>query len=308
VSQTIPSSRIEPILAVNSRTRTKSSAAPSLPTAAKNRDGKTVVHVLSDSTGNLAHHILTAMLTQFPADSFQTRFWTFLRSDEQIDKALMQIRNDPGVVMHAVVSPQVKQRIADFCAAHKLHCKDITGGFVEFLASASGITPSADPQRLHRVDEAYQRRIKAVEFTLAHDDGLGLESIGEADVVLAGVSRTSKTPTSIYLSQLGYRAANVSLARNVEPPGELLNMPSGKVVGLIIDPHRLVEIRRRRQAEWSMGHTNYDDADAVREEITWSRRLFGRQGWPVIDVTNNAVEETAARIVDLLRLPRQPGA
>ena len=224
-----------------------------------------------------------------------------------MEKVLTQIASQPGVVMHAVVSPQTKQRITEFCAGKHLPCKDVTGGFVEFLASASGTTPSADPERLHRVDEAYQRRIKAVEFTLAHDDGLGLETIGEADVVLAGVSRTSKTPTSIYLSQLGYRSANVSLARSVEPPAELLAMPAGKVVGLVIDPHRLVEIRRRRQAEWAMGHTNYDDADAVREEITWSRRLFARQGWPIIDVTNNAVEETAARIVDLLRLPRDTG-
>jgi len=138
-------------------------------------------------------------------------------------------------------------------------------------------------------------------------DALCLDTITEADIVLVGVSRTSKTPTSIYLSQLGYRSANVSLARSVEPPAELLAMPAGKVVGLVIDPHRLVEIRRRRQAEWAMGHTNYDDADAVREEITWSRRLFARQGWPIIDVTNNAVEETAARIVDLLRLPRDTG-
>jgi len=249
--------------------------------------------------------MLTAMLTQFPTETFQTKFWTFVRSEQQLEKALKHISDEPGIVMHAVVSREVKQRIADFCAGNKLHCKDITGGFVEFLANASGVTPTADPQRLHRVDEAYQRRIKAVEFTLEHDDGLGLDTIGEADVVLAGVSRTSKTPTSIYLSQLGYRAANVSLASGVDPPRELLAMPTGKVVGLVIDPMRLVEIRRRRQAEWSMGHTNYDDAQAVREEIAWSRRLFGRQGWPIIDVTSNAVEETAARIVDLLNLPRQ---
>jgi regulator of PEP synthase PpsR (kinase-PPPase family) len=288
-----------------SRAERPASAPP--PAVAKNNAGKTVIHVVSDSTGNLAHHILTAILTQFQLDSFQTRFWTFVRTEQQLEKVLTQIVSQPGVVMHAVVSPQTKQRITEFCAAKHLPCKDVTGGFVEFLASASGTTPSADPERLHRVDEAYQRRIKAVEFTLAHDDGLGLETIGEADVVLAGVSRTSKTPTSIYLSQLGYRSANVSLARAVEPPAELLAMPAGKVVGLVIDPHRLVEIRRRRQAEWAMGHTNYDDADAVREEITWSRRLFARQGWPIIDVTNNAVEETAARIVDLLRLPRETG-
>jgi regulator of PEP synthase PpsR (kinase-PPPase family) len=270
----------------------------------RERSGKTLLHVLSDSTGNLAHHILTAILTQFPAEKFETKFRTFLRTHDQVADALQQISAEPGIVMHAVVSPDAKEHIAEFCARNKLHCKDLTGGFMEFLATASGETPFADPQQLHRVDEAYQRRIKAIEFTLEHDDGLGLETIGEADVVLTGVSRTSKTPTSIYLSQLGYRSANVSLARGVEPARELLALPAGKVVGLVIDADRLVAIRRRRSAEWSMGHSNYDDADAVKEEIVWSRRLFARQGWPVIDVTSNAVEETAARIVDLLRLPR----
>ena len=266
--------------------------------------GSTIVHVLSDSTGNLAHHILAALLTQFPADSFDVRFSTFLRTEEQLGAALDRVTAEPGIIMHAVVSPQAKQRIAQHCQERKLDCMDVTGGFVEFLSRASGITPSADPQKLHRVDEAYHRRIRAVEFTLAHDDGLGLETIREADVVLVGVSRTSKTPTSIYLSQLGYRAANVSLAMGIDPPKELLQLPPRKVVGLVIDPHRLAEIRRRRQAEWAMGPSSYDDHDAVREEVACSRRLFGRNGWPVIDVTNNAIEETAAKALDLLRLPR----
>lgn len=267
-----------------------------------------IVHVISDSTGNLVHHILAALLTQFPPGSFQTRFWTFIRSEDQLGGVLHAVAAEGGVIMHAVVSPQAKEQIAEFCRLNRVHCKDLTGGFVEFLAEASGLAPSDDWRDLHRVDEAYHSRIRAVEFTLAHDDGLGLDTLDEADVVLVGVSRTSKTPTSIYLSQLGYRAANVSLANGVEPPRELLSMAREKVVGLVIDPTRLSEIRRRRQAEWSMPSTSYDEIQSVREEVTWSRRLFARQGWPIIDVTNNAIEETAARIVDLLKLPRVTGA
>jgi regulator of PEP synthase PpsR (kinase-PPPase family) len=266
-----------------------------------------LVHVISDSTGNLAHHILAALLTQFPGGAFEPRFWTFVRSMEQLEQTLGRVSEQGGIIMHAVISEQAKHRIADFCRQRRVPCKDLTGGFVEFLAQTSGLTPGADPEQIHRVDEAYHRRIRAVEFTLAHDDGLGLESIGDADLVLCGVSRTSKTPTSIYLSQLGYRVANVSLAMGVEPPQELMRLPRGRVVGLIIDPHRLVEIRRRRNAEWSMGPNQYDNEDAVAEEIKWSRRLFGRQGWPVIDVTNNAIEETAARVLDLLKLRRAAG-
>jgi regulator of PEP synthase PpsR (kinase-PPPase family) len=267
----------------------------------------TVVHVLSDSTGNLAHHMLAAMLTQFPPGSFQTRFWSFLRTPEQLDQALATVAAEGGIIMHAVVSAEAKERIAEFCRKHRVHCKDLTGLFVEFLAESSGLNPSADWRDLHRTDEAYHRRIRAVEFTMAHDDGLGLDTISDAEIVLAGVSRTSKTPTSIYLSQLGYRTANVSLAKEVAPPKELLDLTAKTVVGLVIDPSRLVEIRRRRRADWAMDATDYDDLRAVREEVAWSRRLFGSKGWHVIDVTNNAIEETAARILDLLRLGRVAG-
>jgi regulator of PEP synthase PpsR (kinase-PPPase family) len=267
-----------------------------------NGSNRTIVHVLSDSTGNLAQHMLAALLTQFPPGSFETRYWTFLRTSEQLARALDGVAEQGGIIMHAVVSPQMKEQIAEFCRKRKVHCKDLTGLFVEFMAEASGLEPSADWRDLHRHDEAYYKRIKAVEFTLEHDDGLGLDTLQDADMVLTGISRTSKTPTSIYLSQLGHKAANVSLAINVEPPKELLQMPPKKVVGLIIDPHRLVEIRRRRQAEWNMATTTYDDEDNVKAEVTWSRRLFGKQGWRVIDVTNNSIEETAARILDLLGL------
>lgn len=271
-------------------------------------DSRPIVHVLSDSTGNLAQHILAALLTQFPPSSFQTRFWTFLRSAEQLQKALDGVAEQGGIIMHAVVSPEAKEQIAEFCRKRRVHSKDLTGLFVEFLAEASGLEPSADWRDLHRHDEAYDRRIQAIEFALEHDDGLGLDSLEGADVVLTGVSRTSKTPTSIYLSQLGHKVANVSLAMGIDPPKELLAMPQKKVIGLMIDPHRLVEIRRRRQAEWNMPSTSYDDDDRVKQEITWSRRLFGKQGWRVIDVTSNSVEETAARILDLLGLRNTPVA
>jgi regulator of PEP synthase PpsR (kinase-PPPase family) len=265
-----------------------------------------LVHVFSDSTGNLAHHMLAALLTQFPPDAFRIRFWTFLRNPTLLKQALEGVAEEGGIIIHAVVGDDAKEQIADFCRKKRIPCKDLTGLFVEFLAEQSGVTPSADWRRLHKVDEAYHRRIQAIEFTMLHDDGLGLETIDQADIVLVGVSRTSKTPTSIYLSQLGYRAANVSLAAGVDPPAELQKLQKGKVVGLVIDPSRLVEIRRTRQTEWKMASTSYDDTERVREEVLWSRRLFARMGWPILDVTNNAIEETAGRILDLLNLPRTP--
>lgn len=266
-----------------------------------------LIHVLSDSTGNLAHHTLAALLTQFPHGAFQTRFWTFLRTPKLVNEALEGVAQAGGLIMHAMVSPDSKQRVAEFCRIKRIHCKDLTGGFVEFLAEASGLNPSGDWRDLHRTDEAYHRRLRAVEFTLAHDDGLGLATLTGADIVLAGVSRTTKTPTSIYLSQLGYRTANVALAMGIDPPRELLDLPKGKVVGLVIDPHRLSEIRSRRQSEWRMASNSYNEEDSVRDEVAWSRKLFARQAWPVIDVTDHAIEETAGRILDILNLPRLAG-
>jgi regulator of PEP synthase PpsR (kinase-PPPase family) len=159
---------------------------------------------------------------------------------------------------------------------------------------------------LHRMDEGYRRRIGALEYTIAHDDGLGLSTLADADVVLAGVSRTGKTPTSIYLAQQGYRVANVALAIESPPPPELLALRGRKVVGLVISPEQLVMIRTRREANWGMDRTGYGESDHVARELAWARQLFARQGWPVLDVTDQAIEETAAKVVEALGLTATP--
>jgi regulator of PEP synthase PpsR (kinase-PPPase family) len=251
--------------------------------------------------------MIAAFLTQFAPGTFHPILLTFLESDGKVANALEQVAQLPGPVMHALVSQRSKEMVAEFAARHGLPYCDLTGGFVEFLARAAGTRPLADVRRLHHIDESYHRRIGAIEFTLQHDDGLGLDTIGEADVVLVGVSRTSKTPTSIYLAQQGYKVANVSLAMGVTPPAEVDELPPNRTVGLVIDPGRLVEIRSARQVEWRMTTTDYNRRDAVEREVAWSRRLFRDRGWPVLDVTNHAVEETAGRVVSALGLGT-PGA
>ena len=194
----------------------------------------------------------------------------------------------------------MKQAIGKRCKVMKLLCHDLTGPTVEFLAKAAGIEPLVDTSRLHLVDAEYQRRIDAMEYTLNHDDGLGIATLAEADVVLVGVSRVSKTPTGILLAQRGLRAANVALAMEVEPPAELLAMPPKKVIGLTIEPVQLAEIRSRRQEEWGMQTTRYNERQHVAREVAWARKLFAQHRWRTLDVTDQAVEETAARIVQLL--------
>ncbi len=284
----------------------KKSAAKAV-TSALDGGPPRVLYILSDSTGNLARHMLAAFLTQFPPDAFTVRWKPFLQSSEKIGEALEEIVREGAIVFHAVVTPGVKQRIAAHCQAHGVPACDLTGQFVSFLEEHSGIRASADYTRLHHIDETYHDRIRAMEYTLEHDDGLGLETLAKADVVLAGISRTSKTPTSVYLAQMGYRAANVSLAMGVTPPAELLGMPHTKVVGLVIYPETLAEIRTRRNRGWEMGDTAYNDPAMIAEELTWSRRLFQRQRWAILDVTDWAVEETAARIIEVLTLPPPRG-
>ena len=260
------------------------------------------LYILSDSTGNLPRHMVTAFLTQFPPGTFDVRPETFLQSLPRLQGALAKIAAEPGIIFHAVIAPELKEAITRFCKEHGVGARDITGPFVDFLADSSGVRPNADAGQLHMTGEAYHDRIKALEYTLEHDDGLGLNTLGEADIVLAGVSRTSKTPTSIYLAQQGYRTANIALATEVDPPAELLKLPATKVVGLVIDPMQLVDIRSRRQTGWRMGVSSYNDPDHVQREIDWSKRLFRKQGWPILEVTNQAIEESAARIVSLLGL------
>jgi hypothetical protein len=263
--------------------------------------------MLSDSTGNLARHMLTAFMTQFPPDAFTLHMRTFVDNPRRLEEVLSEIEARPGILFHAVVSSEAKRTIIQRCHAAAVPQSDLTGGFVDFLARESGISPSEDPRQLHNLDASYHRRIEAIEFVLGHDDGLGLDTLDQADVVLVGVSRTSKTPTSIYLAQLGYRVGNVALAIEVEPPRQLLELSPMIVVGLYINPRQLAEIRVNRQTGWRMDLTSYSDEDHVAKEITWSRRLFARQGWKTLDVTNQAIEETAGRVLAALGLHRPAG-
>ena len=265
-----------------------------------------IVYVLSDSTGNLARHTLAAVLTQFPPGSITTRYHSFIRTEQRLAEALDQIRRHPGAVCHAFVSDAHKQKISEFCNAAGLAHYDLTAGMVAFLSQITQQTPRSDLSSIHRIDDHYKRRIGAIEFTLTHDDGLGLSTLAEADIVLAGVSRTGKTPTSIYLAQQGYRVANVSLAMEVPPAVQLLSLPKKKVVGLIISPQQLVMIRARRAAGWRMDQTSYGRPSHVAREIAWARQLFASQGWPILDVTDQAIEETAAKIIEVLGLTSGP--
>ncbi len=244
--------------------------------------------------------MLMALITQFPDNSFVIRAKPFLSDSERIEHALDEVRRAGGVVFHAVVSEPAKRLISDRCNEWGVACCDLTGPFVQFLSAAAGVRAVPDADKLHRIDDRYRERIRAIDFTLEHDDGLGLDTLHEADVVLTGVSRTGKTPTAIYLAQQGLKVANVSLAMELDPPAQLLALPPNKVIGLVVTPAQLTSIRSRRQTGWRMNLTSYSEPEHVAQEVNWSKRLFARRGWAVLDVTDRAIEETAARITELL--------
>jgi regulator of PEP synthase PpsR (kinase-PPPase family) len=278
---------------------------PAKSTESKN-SASTPLYVLSDATGSLARHMVTTFLTQFPAGAFALHLKPFIAEHDRLTQAMADLAAHPGIVFHAVVSSKTKRQITDHCRKQKMPCYDLTGPAVDFLAAVSKIAPNSDENRLHPIDAVYCDRINAMTYTVEHDDGLGLDTLGSADIVLAGVSRTGKTPTSVYLAMQGYRVANVSLAIEVAPPPELLALRPGSTVGLILDPMRLVEIRTRRQTAWNMAQTPYSEMERVEEEVAWSRKLFAKLRCPVLDVTDQAIEETAARLLDLLHLSQPP--
>jgi regulator of PEP synthase PpsR (kinase-PPPase family) len=254
--------------------------------------------VFSDSTGNLARHMMRAFQTQFPPGTLSMHVEPFVRTLPHLKKMLGRAKSENAAVCHAMISDRFKNFIASYCDQYELPCCDLTGSVVGFLSQVTGMKPSRNVESLHQMDALYKRRIGALEFTISHDDGLGLSTLHEADVVIVGASRTSKTPTSIYLAQQGYAVGNVSLAMPLPPPAELLAMPVEKVVGIFIRPEQLVMVRSRRQAALGFSGSNYADLEHVEKEVLWTRRLFASRGWSELDVTDQAIEETAARIVE----------
>ena len=276
-------------MALKSRTRQKTK-----------RTAPRLLYVLSDSTGNLAQHMVAAFLTQFPPRTFEVRVFPFLRSPDALTAIFERVPRNT-TVLHAVVSRELKASIELLCAKKELAVRDLTGPLVEFLASRAQVALPASAEALHAVNALYYKRIEAVEFTLSHDDGLGLDTLRNADVVLVGVSRTSKTPTCMYLAQQGIKAANIPLAPGVETPKELFDIPASKIVGLLIDPAVLISIRRQRQTSFNMADTAYARPTDIHREIASSKALFAKLRCTTIDITDHAIEETAGRIMLLLK-------
>jgi regulator of PEP synthase PpsR (kinase-PPPase family) len=260
------------------------------------------LHLLSDSTGETLEMIAKAALAQFEDPEIVRHFWPMVRSRQHLDRIVEELAENPGLVLYTLVNPETRARLEERCRSFGLpHVPVLDPVTAALEASLGQAAAHGRPGRQHMMDEAYFARVDAIQYTIAHDDGIASEEWEEADIVLAGVSRSSKTPTSIYLANRGYKVANIPLVVESPPPPVLFTLTHPLIVGLTTAPRRLVEIRRHRLLSLNeMGQTPYVEMEKVEQEVAFARRMFADNGWPVIDVTRRSIEETAAAVIKLL--------
>jgi regulator of PEP synthase PpsR (kinase-PPPase family) len=259
------------------------------------------IFVVSDATGETAEKVVLAALSQFEtANVILTRLQD-VRTETQVASLLKEATEKDALIVYTIISPKLRSLLQRRAARQKVLAVDLMGSLLTQLQEHLNRSPLSQPGLLHRIDEDYFRRIEAVDFTVKHDDGQNPQTLQDADIVLTGISRTTKTPLSIYLAREGWKVANVPLVYGIEPPAELLQMDPRRIVGLMIDPQRLVQIRtaRIRHLPVKSGVAiEYADMDYVMKEMAYSKELFAQHPeWIVLDVTGRAVEELANEIV-----------
>ena len=267
------------------------------------------LHLVSDATGETVHSVARACFVQFEGIEPVEHHWPLVRTKGQIEKILRNIEENPGIVLFTIVKEELRTALEIGCGRLYIPCISVLDPVIHALTAFLGFESSGKSGRQHTLDADYFDRIDAMTYTLNHDDGQSTHDLGDADIILVGVSRTSKTPTCIYLANRGLKAANVPIVPNIKLPPifDTLNCVSGPlIVGLTTDPRRLVQVRRNRLR--LLDHdadTDYVDPETVRDEVATARRLFGERDWPVIDVTRRSIEETAATILQILDRDRE---
>lgn len=256
------------------------------------------LHLVSDSTGETVASVARASLAQFDHVTAEEHIWSLVRTKGQLEKVIAALDAYPGVVMFTLVDADMREQLRQACAKRALPCIPILGQAVRELSNYLGEEATGAPGQQYELSEDYFARIDAINYALEHDDGQATWELEQADVVIVGVSRTSKSPTCVYLAYRGYKAANVPFVPHCPLPENLTELKRPLVVGLTISGERLIDIRTTRLAAMNQDkNTDYIHDERVREEIENSKKLFRQNGWPVIDVTRRSVEETATLII-----------
>jgi regulator of PEP synthase PpsR (kinase-PPPase family) len=263
------------------------------------------LHVVSDSTGETAARLVQALEAQFPEQPFVEVRHPRVESVDDLAAAVGRARGRPAVIVYTLVEPEWREAMRGLCRRARVHYCDLLGQPIESVRRVSGVAARMTPGARAVLNENYFRRMEAIEFAVKYDDGVGDRGLAEADIVLVGVSRTSKTPLSIYLGYLGYKVANVPVVKGIQPPAELFTTNATKIVGLTIDAQRLAEIRRVRVRNMGGGgNRQYAELLEIYEELDQAAALHRRLGCPVLDVSELSIEETAHRVVRLVEQRR----
>lgn len=262
------------------------------------------LHLVSDSTGETLITVARAAAALYSGLSPIEHVYPLVRSERQLERVISEIENEPGIVLYTMVDQNLAKKLQSACEEQSCPSLSVLEPVHNLFQSYLGVvtTPRAGAQ--HVLNSDYFRRIDALNFTMVHDDGQMTENLDQADIVLIGISRTSKTPTSIYLANRGIKTANIPLVPHVPLPANVPGLKRPLVVGLVASPERIVQIRQNRMLALNANDkdASYIDRRAVAEEISEARKLFDRHDWPVIDVTRRSIEETAAAIIDLYRI------
>lgn len=258
------------------------------------------LHLVSDSTGETLENIAKAALAQFHDVEVVRHFWPMVRSESHLDRIMSEVADNPGLVLFTLVNEGLRDKLEKRCHMLDLPAVPALDTVTAALSDMLGQKAKARPGSQHIMDAAYFARVDAIHYTIAHDDGVNWENWEEADILLAGVSRTSKTPTSIYLANRGFKTANIPIVPQSPPPDLLFHVKHPLVVGLTTNADRLIQVRRNRLLSMNESkETDYVDDEAVQAEIRYARRMFADNEWPVIDVTRRSIEETAAAVISI---------
>ena len=265
------------------------------------------LHVISDSTGETAVRLVLALEAQFPDTEFEVVRHPRVETVDDVQLAVSRTKDRPAVIVYTLVDTQLRDTMGELCRRDSLHCCDLLGQPIEEVAAVSGKAAKMESGRRPPLDSHYFKRMEAIEFAVKFDDGLGA-GLEDADIVLVGVSRTSKTPLSMYLGYLGYKVANVPIVRGIEPPKELFEIDRTKIIGLTIDAERLSEIRQVRARLMRLSKSSYSELVEIYEELEQAAAVHRQLGCPVVDVSELSIEETAQRVLRIVERRRSATA
>lgn len=260
------------------------------------------IFVVSDATGETGEKMSLAALAQFTNAKTVVVRRHNIRLDNQIEEILQEAKSKRGLIIFTFVSESLRLKMREGALQSGLLAVDLLGPLLTAMSHFLNRPANAEPGRLHRVDTNYFGRVEAVQFTVKHDDGQSLQGVPNADIVLVGPSRTAKTPLSIYLAQFGYKVANIPIVLNLPLPKELQKVKPERVVGLVIDSQRLMEIREARLEKLNQRVAGYADLDVIGRELNYCREIYRQNPrWGIVDVTGRAVEEVATDVISWIR-------